>query len=138
MNKEVQEAIENLKKDFILMNNGEYAKTDDYILYNYISKIEKENKELKEQKTYWEIRATEQEQIVEGLLLREKFSKTNLEKTTREIFDKTLKDYISKDKIKAKIKELEKELQEYKDSQEWEIQQEIEMQIEILKDLLKE
>lgn len=46
--------------------------------------------------------------------------------------------YISKDKIKEKIEELEKEQKEYKNSQEWEIQDDIVAQINILKDLLEE
>lgn len=45
--------------------------------------------------------------------------------------------YISKDKIKEKIEELEKEQKEYKNSQEWEIQDDIVAQINILKDLLE-
>lgn len=43
-----------------------------------------------------------------------------------------------KNKIRAKIKELEKEHKEYKGSQEWEIQDDIHAQINILKELLEE
>lgn len=52
MSEEEKIAIENLKKDFILMYNGEYAKTDKYILYNYISKLQKENKSLKDENNF--------------------------------------------------------------------------------------
>jgi hypothetical protein len=45
---------------------------------------------------------------------------------------------VSKDKIRAKIEELEKEQKEYKGSQEWEIQDNIDAQINILKELLEE
>ena len=47
------------------------------------------------------------------------------------------KEYISKDKIKAKIEELEKDLKEYENGQEWEIQDEIRGQIEVLQSLLE-
>ena len=52
MSEEEKIAIENLKKDFILMYKGEYAKTDKYILYNYISKLQKENKSLKDENNF--------------------------------------------------------------------------------------
>lgn len=42
-----------------------------------------------------------------------------------------------KDKIKAKIEELNKEYEKYKDGQEWEIQDDIQAQISILEELLK-
>ena len=45
--------------------------------------------------------------------------------------------YISKNQIKEKIEELEKEQEEYENSQEWEIQDDIVAQINILKDLLE-
>lgn len=43
-----------------------------------------------------------------------------------------------KNKIRAKIKELEEEQKEYKGGQEWEIQDDIDAQINILKQLLEE
>lgn len=120
LSEEEQKAIENLKKDFILMNNGEYAITDDYILYNYISKLQEENEKLK------------------GI-----YSKTNLEKTTREIFNKTLKEYVSKDKIK----ELEYDLNKMEKQEQFKVKiyspidiikaQILEL-VEILEDSLKE
>ena len=45
--------------------------------------------------------------------------------------------YIHKDKIKAKIEELEKDLKEYENGQEWEIQDEIRGQIYVLQSLLE-
>lgn len=45
---EEQMAIEDLKKNFIIMNNGEIYKCNNYILYNLITKLQKENEELKE------------------------------------------------------------------------------------------
>jgi len=47
-------------------------------------------------------------------------------------------DYISKDKIREKIEELNKEYEEYKEEQEWEIQDDIQAQISILQSLLEE
>lgn len=102
-------------KELDLENQALYESincNDNNMLAREYQKLQESIKNLEDQKTYWEIRATEQEQIVEGLLIKEKFSKTNLEKTTREIFNKTLKDFISKDKIKDKIKELEEETKE--------------------------
>ena len=46
-------------------------------------------------------------------------------------------DYVSKDKIKAKIEESKKDLKEYENGQEWEIQDEIRGQIEVLQSLLE-
>ena len=45
--------------------------------------------------------------------------------------------WVSKDKIKAKIEELEKDFKEYENGQEWEIQDEIRGQINILQSLLE-
>lgn len=45
--------------------------------------------------------------------------------------------YISKDKIKAKIEELNKDFKEYENGQEWEIQDEIRGQIDVLQSLLE-
>lgn len=42
-----------------------------------------------------------------------------------------------KNKIKAKIEELEKDLKEYENGQEWEIQDEIRGQIDVLQSLLE-
>lgn len=47
------------------------------------------------------------------------------------------KRYVSKDKIKEKIEELEQEYKEYKNGQEWEIQDDIQAQIIVLQELLK-
>lgn len=49
MTEEEKQAVENLKKHFIIMNNGEIYKSDSYILYNLISKQQKEIDNLKEQ-----------------------------------------------------------------------------------------
>ena len=49
----------------------------------------------------------------------------------------SLDNYISKDKIKAKIEELEEDLKEYENGQEWEIQDEIRGQIDVLQSLLE-
>ena len=45
--------------------------------------------------------------------------------------------WVNKDKIKAKIEELNKDLKEYENGQEWEIQDEIRGQIDILQSLLE-
>lgn len=46
-------------------------------------------------------------------------------------------EYISKDKVKAIIEELNKDFKEYENGQEWEIQDEIRGQIEVLQSLLE-
>ena len=67
-----------------------------------------------------------------------------IDKQSKEIEElKQEKEYLNciiesdKDKIKAKIEELNKDLKEYENGQEWEIQDEIRGQIEVLQSLLR-
>jgi len=112
LSEEEQKAIENLKKDFILMNNGEYATTDDYILYNYISKLQKENEVLKNiQKEFAELF---RELKVDTTLLNKDSVIQIISKLQKEIetYKREIElqgyvtlNYVSKDKIRELIKE---------------------------------
>ena len=76
---------------------------------------------------------------VENQDLKDKYSDKKIRNTVIKRYKEVIeKDYISKAKIKAKIEELNKELEEYKGGREWEIQDEIMGQIEVLQSLLEE
>lgn len=108
MSEEEKQAVENLKKDFIIMNNGEIYKSDDYILYNLIEKQQKEiDKKDKVNKNH----------------------ETMLDKRYVEMY------FISKDKIKDKIKWYKDALENYECEGIEDIYRAI---LEELEDLLKE
>lgn len=107
-NEEIQ-AMEILKACGIKCNGIDIYK----ILLNLIHRYSKEIEELKDMK----------KELTERVLRLES--------------DKFWNNVVSKDKIKAKIEELEKDFKEYENGQEWEIQDEIRGQIDVLQSLLE-
>ena len=118
MSEDEKKAIEYWKRDIALYHwNTQLA--SEYYAQIILNLIEKQQKELEQEKE-------KNEKLVDKTI---QYDKT---------LEKLQKDTIWKDKIKAKIKELEEEQKEYKGSQEWEIQDNIDAQINILKELLEE